>query len=149
MEAATSPLWLAILTLADILTPIRLEWLACVLALALTIVGLSCAIVGAHVLIPSSARLRSVSVPLGALVFAALPPAWDFATSGLDNGLVCAWLGASWLALALRASRWPTTESGGGTRPDRPLWLPVLLGLGPLVRPDCAIESPMPLFGGR
>jgi arabinofuranosyltransferase len=38
----------------------------------------------------------AVILPAGALVYIAIPPARDFATSGLENGLVTAWLGLLW-----------------------------------------------------
>src|SRR5262252_5115811 len=71
------------------------EWLAVVSRLALTAAGFAFAGVG-------SARLwrrvlgEGPIFPAGLLVVAALPPAWDFATSGLDTALSVAWLGASW-----------------------------------------------------
>ncbi|PRC61202.1 hypothetical protein C6A85_11340, partial [Mycobacterium sp. ITM-2017-0098] len=40
-------------------------------------------------------RLRR-RLPAGALVYIAVPPARDFATSGLENGLVLAYLGLLW-----------------------------------------------------
>lgn len=67
-----------------------------------------------------------VAVPLGSLLLAGLPPVWDFATSGLETGLLTCWIAGAWLALA--------------TRP-RSLATSVLLGLGPLVRPDLALVS--------
>ncbi|NBE56999.1 hypothetical protein, partial [Streptomyces boluensis] len=68
----------------------------------------------------------SRALPLGALVLLALPPVWDFATSGLETGLATCWLAAAWLLLS--------------TAPAAPLTC-VLLGLGPLVRPDLGIVS--------
>ena len=35
VEAVTSPLWVAVLTVSSVLTPVRLEWLAVVLGIAL------------------------------------------------------------------------------------------------------------------
>jgi arabinofuranosyltransferase len=74
------------------------------------------------------------------LVFAALPPVWDFATSGLDSALGVAWLGASWWALCGRvypgargADLDPATTTPWGTC--------VLIGLGPLVRPDLGLAT--------
>ncbi|WP_055703128.1 hypothetical protein [Streptomyces silaceus] len=65
-------------------------------------------------------------VPCGALVLLALPPVWDFATSGLETGLATCWIAGGWLALL--------------ARPRSP-WTSALLGLGPLVRPDLALVS--------
>ncbi|MGA4841847.1 hypothetical protein [Streptomyces sp. G45] len=67
-----------------------------------------------------------VPVPLGVLVLLALPPVWDFATSGLETGLATCWLAGAWLLLV--------------TRP-RALVTAFVSGLGPLVRPDLALVS--------
>ncbi|MFF1375986.1 hypothetical protein [Streptomyces sp. NPDC058308] len=65
-------------------------------------------------------------LPCGALVLLALPPVWDFATSGLETGLATCWIAGAWLALLAR---------------PRALTTCALLGLGPLVRPDLALVS--------
>ncbi|MEV7196339.1 hypothetical protein AB0N81_31755 [Streptomyces sp. NPDC093510] len=65
-------------------------------------------------------------VPCGALVLLALPPVWDFATSGLETGLATCWIAGAWLALVVR---------------PRSLVTCAVLGLGPLVRPDLALVS--------
>ncbi len=53
-------------------------------------------------------------------------------TSGLETGLSFAWIGVSFWGLV----RWAQAERPAA---GRPVWLFVLLGLGPLVRPDFAI----------
>ncbi|MEI5103402.1 hypothetical protein RB200_38935 [Streptomyces sp. PmtG] len=73
----------------------------------------------------SRAAPRGV-LPLGALVPLALPPVWDFATSGLETGLATCWLAGAWLLLVVR---------------PRALATAFVLGLGPLVRPDLALVS--------
>ncbi|AZM53355.1 hypothetical protein DMA15_12815 [Streptomyces sp. WAC 01529] len=65
-------------------------------------------------------------LPCGALVLLALPPVWDFATSGLETGLATCWIAGAWLALVAR---------------PRTLVTCAVLGLGPLVRPDLALVS--------
>src|SRR5262245_54049194 len=52
VEASTSPLWVGALLVADVLTPLRLEWIAVLGGLALTLVGLSLAIAGSMRLQP-------------------------------------------------------------------------------------------------
>ena len=42
-------------------------------------------------------------MPFGALVYVALPVAWDWATGGLENGISIAWLGGLALVMARRA----------------------------------------------
>ncbi|MEE9284626.1 MAG: hypothetical protein V3V35_02740, partial [Dehalococcoidia bacterium] len=86
---------------------------------------------------------RRVVVPLGALVVVALPPFWDFATSGLETGLGFAWLGACFWGLArqyeLQRSPAPPALGNALPRSRAPTWLAVLIGLGPLIRPDFVI----------
>ncbi len=130
-EVATSPAWLAVLTAAEAVVPgDAVAWSSVVLGLAGTMTGVLFAMLGARRLFAATpARL---SVPFGAVVLLALPPMWDFTTSGLETGMSFAWLGTSFWALV----RW---MQSGQRRPGRPVWLYVLLGLGPLVRPDFAL----------
>jgi arabinofuranosyltransferase len=65
-------------------------------------------------------------VPLGSLMLLGLPPVWDFATSGLETGLVTCWIAGAWLALIARPGSLVTSA---------------LIGLGPLVRPDLGLVS--------
>jgi arabinofuranosyltransferase len=131
VEAFTGTLWVALLAVADLITPVRLEWLAVLLGLACGAAGLALAMAGAR-------RLAQPHdgdpwfVPLGALVFIAITPVWVFATSGLETGLTFGWLGACLWVLASWARP-----------PDKPVPLPsaAVLGLGWLVRPDLAIFS--------
>lgn len=129
VEAVTSPLWLAVLVGARLLVPVPVAWLAVVLGLCLAVGGLALAMAGAHRLAP---RDGGPAVPAGALVWACLPPAWDYATSGLDGGLGLAWLGACTWILAGLATRDAVDRRMAVTTA-------VLLGAGPVVRPDHAI----------
>ena len=71
-------------------------------------------------------------LPMGALVFVALPPIWSLATTGLETGLEFLWLGGCLVVLV----RW------SGSALDRvPWWGLVVLGLGPLVRPELLVDS--------
>ena len=59
---------------------------------------------------PSLQGRRALLLPAGVLVYIAVPPARDFATSGLENGLVLAYLGLLWWMMvcwsqALRSHR--------------------------------------------
>jgi arabinofuranosyltransferase len=131
VETGTSPLWLAVLAAAGaVLRFMALEWVSVGLGIAATVGGLAAAVAAARVLHGRADRLL---VPVGALAVAALPPFWDFASSGLETGLSFLWLGLSGWALAVAA-----TGSGAGRRP---VATAVLLGLGPLVRPDLALIS--------
>ncbi len=129
VEAVTSPLWLWALAAGDVVTPIRLEWVAVLAGIVLTLVGVGFAIAGSRLLVPARGATE-LYVPVGAAVLVAVTPVWTFASSGLEGGLASAWLGTSLWALA----RWART-------PERtvPSWAAGLIGLGVLIRPDLAI----------
>jgi arabinofuranosyltransferase len=131
VEAFTGPLWLAVLTVADLLTPVRLEWIAVGLGIICTTAGMALVMLGAGRL----ARLHSpdaLQVPVGVLVLLALVPMWFYASSGLETGLVFLWLGACLWILA----KWSHSEL------DRlSLTKLVVLGLGWLVRPELLVYS--------
>ena len=144
VEVATSPLWLADAhgrahrrAVRDASSTSRSP-----AGLALTGLGLWWVQAGAARLWRREGRSASV-VPFGAVVVAALPASWEWATSGLENGLSLAWLGAVMLVLATVARRddEPTAREPGLTTPVwwRTAGVGVLLGLGPLVRPDLTI----------
>jgi arabinofuranosyltransferase len=71
-------------------------------------------------------------VPVGFLVILAVPPFWDFASSGLETGLCTLWIAGCWRALVM------LTEDSGSRRV---VATAVLFGSGPLFRPDFAIAS--------
>jgi arabinofuranosyltransferase len=137
VEAATSPLWIAVLTLLGLLR-IRLEPAAVYGGIALTCAGLLLAQDAAWFLRapgcpPLRRRWLEPALPVGAAIFAVLPAAWDYASSGLETGLALAWLGASYRCLTERAA--------GRSEPGAWPWQAALLGLGPLVRPELALYS--------
>ncbi|WP_066376466.1 hypothetical protein [Herbidospora mongoliensis] len=131
VETATSPLWSAMLVGLDAALGrhIPLERLAVGAGLGLSVLGLSAATAASARLVRHLGPARPW--PAGALVLAALPPFWDFATSGLETGLTFAWLGGCQWLLTRRYTDSPPAVD----------WLPVLLGLGPLIRPDLALFS--------
>lgn len=130
VEAATSPLWVYLLTLGDLVTPFRLEWIAVVAGIALTVTGAAFAIAGARGLVPQR-EPTELLVPAGAAVFVAVTPVWLWSSSGLEGGLTTAWLGGCLWALA----RWAAPRAPASL----PWWVAGLLGLGPLIRPDLGI----------
>jgi arabinofuranosyltransferase len=136
VEAVTSPVWLALLVVAGAITPAPIEWLAVAIGLGFAVVGLGLAMVGARRL--EQARAGHL-VPAGALVWIGLPPAWDFATSGLETGLGTAWLGACCAALAWLADADRPGTVGTRVTRSRLVGVAVLVGLGPLLRPDFAV----------
>jgi arabinofuranosyltransferase len=101
--------------------------------------GLALAVFGAGLALFTTRRFQlrlggpdgsQLVLPLGFLVLLAVSPFWDFATSGLETGLETAWIAALWCAL---------TRVGADSGRRAQLGAAVLLGLGPLVRPDFAL----------
>ena len=95
VEANTSTVWTYLVYLGGwIGGPLQLEYVALALALASASLGVVLLMLGAGRLYAPSLRAGSaLLLPAGALVYIAIPPARDFATSGLENGLVLAYLG--------------------------------------------------------
>ena len=145
VEAFTSPAWIAILWVADLVLPFRLEWIGMVGGIVLGAAGVVFAGLGSHLLYPAEDRRGrpELLIPLGAAVLVALPATWRLLAMGLENGLSFAWLGAMMWALG----RWATRET--------PFGFPsaLLLGLGVLVRPDlapfCGLFLVVVLFGDK
>ncbi|GLZ47305.1 membrane protein [Actinomycetospora sp. NBRC 106375] len=128
VEANTSTLWTALLALPGLLPGQVLNWSAVVLGLVLSVAGLALGLDGARRLFGAPPRM----VPFGALLVVAMPPFWDFGTSGLETGLIIGWLGLTWWLLVRRI------DPG---RPREAWWLAVVLGLAPLVRPDLTLVA--------
>jgi arabinofuranosyltransferase len=131
VEAVTSPLWTYTLSVAGLLTPFPLTWLAAVLGILGTVGGVTVALAASGRLVHRAAP-GTFLVPLGVLVFVALPPVWSLASTGLETGLEFLWLGGCLAFLV----RWGRDEDGAVPRMGL-----VVLGLGYLVRPELAIES--------
>ena len=130
VEAFSSTLWQALLVFSDLAIPVRLEWLAVLLGIVMSVSGLAMAMAGAA----SLARMhqpKALLLPFGVLLPLGVFIAWRFATSGMETGLVLGWLGACLYLLA----HWATHT--------RRLSLPtaMLIGLGWLVRPELALFS--------
>ena len=168
VEANTSTVWTYLVYLGGVIGgPVRLEYVALALALTLSVLGVVLLMLGtARLYAPSLQGRRALLLPAGALVYIALPPARDFASSGLENGLVLAYLGLLWWMMvcwsqALRAGpaggpagkSTPALARRGSPPADRavePLcenavgqWftgtLAFVAGLSVLVRPELAL----------
>lgn len=154
VEANTSTLWQYLIYVGALVTDARLEAIAMWLALGFTVLGVG---IGAA----ATARLHAhhvgiLLVPCGGLVYLALPPARDFATSGLEWGLSIFWMAVQWALLVWWARSAHTgfvvcPEGAGrgrhraddGPGIDWPLYLLAFWsGLSWLVRPELA------LYGG-
>ncbi|OHT49701.1 hypothetical protein BKG71_09330 [Mycobacteroides chelonae] len=164
VEANTSTVWTYLTYLGGWAGGgIRLEYVALALSLVLSLVGVALAILGtARLYAPLLAGRAAVMVPAGMLVYIAIPPARDFATSGLENGLVLAYLGGLWLMMVIwaQAVRAPVTldRRGGPHQPVDPrivhadrkdqkdvlsrrftIGLAFMAGLSVLIRPELAL----------
>nr|WP_167096690.1 flagellar motor control protein ZomB [Mycobacterium sp. DL592] len=143
VESNTSTLWTYLNYLGAVIGgPVRLEYVALTLALTLSVAGAVLVMLGTARLYAPSLRGRSaLLVPAGAVVYIAIPPARDFATSGLENGLVLAWIGLLWWMLVCWSQR---SRSQPAT-----LWftaaLAVVAGLSVLVRPELALMGGLAL----
>ncbi|WP_028476023.1 flagellar motor control protein ZomB [Nocardia sp. CNY236] len=130
VETNTSTAWTYLVWFFSWSTQARLEYVVLALALTMSLAAVVFAMLG-------SARLwggsgSTVLLPAGVLVYVALPPARDYATSGLESGLVICWIGLLWW----QTMRWSRA---------RPVRVPGLLalvfvaGLAPLIRPEMAL----------
>ncbi|AWB84846.1 flagellar motor control protein ZomB [Corynebacterium liangguodongii] len=131
VEANTSTLWQYLIALVGWITGARLESVALWLSLLLT---------AAACVLATWAAGRywgQTVLPFGVIIYLALPPARDFATSGLEWGLSLFWFGL-WWALLVRWAQPPRTHAPAPVG----YWLAVWSGLSWLVRPELA------LYGG-
>jgi arabinofuranosyltransferase len=132
VEACTSTLWTYLLLALGALG-LRLEYAAAYAGIAFTVGALAAAMAAAL----TTARTAPPApgpvllLPLGAIAYAALPVAWDYASSGLETGLGLFWLASSYLLVVRGFSR-PVTA--------------VVLGLGPLIRPDDTVYAALLLL---
>lgn len=138
VEANTSAAWTYLVYLGTWLGgPVRTEYVAVTLSLVLSVVGVALIMLGsARLYAPSLAGRRALLLPAGALVYIAVPPARDFATSGLENGLMLAWFGLFWWMLVA----W--SQELRAPRPHGPGFIGALAfvaGLSVLVRPELAL----------
>ncbi len=144
VEANTSTAWTYLMYAGSwVGGPMRIEYVALALALTLSVVGVALLMLGAaRLYAPSLRGRRAVMLPAGALVYIALPPSRDFATSGLESGLTLAYLGLLWWMMVCWAQ--PVRN-----RPDRRLFVGALAfvaGFSVLVRPELALMGGLALI---
>ncbi|MBO0854795.1 MAG: hypothetical protein J2P18_13665 [Nocardia sp.] len=107
VETNTSAAWTYVVWFFGWLTQIRLEYVVLAVALTLSLLAIVFAMLGAARLWrPFGAGAPTLLLPAGAVVYIAVPPARDYATSGLENCLVIFWLGLLWWLLL----RWSQDE---------------------------------------
>lgn len=130
-EANTSTAWQWLLALVASVTQADVARTAVYLGLVCAVIGLLFAAEGTRRLLQP--HYSGLVLPAGALVVAALPPFWDFATSGLETGLVTCWIGLAWLLLVRARDPNVSRRSSFLTA--------VAFGLGPMVRPDLGLAA--------
>lgn len=144
VEANTSTAWTYLMYVGSwVGGPMRMEYVALALALVLSVLGVALLMLGAARLYAPSLRGRkAIMLPAGALVYVALPPSRDFATSGLECGLTLAYLGLLWWMMVCWAQ--PVRN-----RPDNKAFIGALAfvaGFSVLVRPELALMGGLALI---
>ncbi|WP_067542060.1 hypothetical protein [Nocardia crassostreae] len=130
-EAATSPLWVWVLAGFAYLRPGDIADSAVGLGLVLALAGLAAGLAGCAKLHRQRGE-TGVLLPVGVLVPIAVGGFRDYATSGLETGLSLCWFGVVWWLMV------STTEQSGRAHLVTTM---VIIGSGPLVRPDFAIAA--------
>ena len=129
VEVFTNPLWVGILAVVrGTLGMLPTAWWAVLLGLGATAAGVALSVTAAARL--GRRRGSSYVIPAGMLCLVCIDVMWDFATSGLETGLIFLWLGSLWWLLVRRL------DDGRGT-----VLLALVAGLGPFIRPDLAVVS--------
>ena len=144
VEANTSTAWTYLMYAGGwVGGPMRLEYVALALALVLSVLGVALLMLGTgRLYAPSLRGRRAIMLPAGALVYIALPPARDFATSGLESGLTLAYLGLLWWMMVC----WSQPVRN---RPDSQVFtgaLAFVAGFSVLVRPELALMGGLALI---
>ncbi|WP_238420851.1 flagellar motor control protein ZomB [Gordonia sp. 'Campus'] len=141
VEANTSTAWTYLLWFWAWITDGQLEYVALWVALVCSVAAIPIAMYGSARLFGT--RIGGVTgdgwtllLPFGAIVYIALPPARDFATSGLENGLCILWAALLWCQLVAWSRRGPHPGRGGAAAT---LVLAFTAGLAPLVRPELTV----------
>lgn len=146
VESNTSTAWTYLVYLGSVIGgPLRLEYVALALALIFSVAGVAMGMLGTARLWAPGLRGPAVFLPAGALVYIAVPPARDFATSGLENGLVTAWLGGLWWMM-VRWSQQPGSSEGRQSSHFGLAALAFMAGLSVLVRPELALIGGLALL---
>jgi arabinofuranosyltransferase len=131
IEPATSTLWMFVLVVARALFGAfaSMEWITLLASLGVAVAAFTVAGRGTRMLHQDD---EGMTLPVGLILVASVAVVWDFATSGLEMGLVWLWLAASWCVLVVAAR---SGEIAGRKRSA----FAAVLGLAPLVRPDLTL----------
>jgi arabinofuranosyltransferase len=144
VEANTSTAWTYLMYAGSwVGGPLRMEYVALTLALALSLLGVALLVLGAGRLYAPSLRGRkAIMLPAGALVYIALPPSRDFATSGLESGLALAYLGLLWWMMVCWSQPLQTRSDSRAFTGA----LAFVAGFSVLVRPELALMGGLALI---
>ncbi len=144
VEANTSTAWTYLMYAGGwVGGPMRLEYVALALALGLSVLGVAFVMLGTgRLFAPSLRGRRAIMLPAGALVYVALPPARDFATSGLESGLTLAYLGLLWWMMVC----WSQPVRGRFDGRAFTGALAFVAGFSVLVRPELALMGGLALI---
>ena len=137
VEVTTGPLWLWLLVVGRLVVPASLGSIATVGGIVCALGGMLLASAGSRLLFR---RLQPTAwlVPFGVLMPLAVFAWWTLVASGLELGLTMLWTGTCCWILARSA-----VHAG-----DRLVRLAaIVLGLGPLIRPELAAESAIFIVG--
>ncbi len=143
VEANTSTAWTYLMYAGSwVGGSMRMEYVALTLALTLSVLGVALLMLGTgRLFAPSLRGRRAVMLPAGALVYIALPPARDFATSGLESGLTLAYLGLLWWMMVC----WSQPLRGRADGRAFVGALAFVAGFSVLVRPELALMGGLAL----
>ena len=129
VEVDSDPLWLFTLTaFHEILPFMAIEWLSVLLGLVCTGTGFLAG--GRAIQRLAHSRNEPTVFPIGLLVVSVVAGVWEFATSGLEMSMVFLWLGLSFLLLVRVEGR-----------RSRAVPAALVMGLGPLIRPELVLAS--------
>ena len=160
VEANTSTAWTYVLWFFSWLTGGQLEYVALWTALLMSVIAVPLAMYGtARLYWPGAvgrahgpdrdgsvaSRGFALLLPLGAIIYIALPPARDFATSGLESGLSIFWVAGLWCLFLAWARRDPSRISGR-RETTATLFLAFVAGLAPLIRPELTLLGGLALL---
>jgi arabinofuranosyltransferase len=129
VEVYSDPLWLfSVAGLHEVLPFLSIEWLSVLLGLTGTAGGV--VLSGRAVQRLGATRSDGLVVPIGLVIFSVVAGVWEFATSGLEMGLVFLWVGLSfWLLVRTEERR------------DSAVLCAFVVGLGTLIRPELVLMS--------
>jgi arabinofuranosyltransferase len=135
VEVYSDPLWMFSLAGLHAALPfVSIEWLSVLLGLVGTATGVTLA--GRAIQRVGASRDDGVVMPLGLVIFGVVAGVWEFATSGLEMGMVFGWLGLSfWLLVRAEERR------------HSPVSCAFVVGLGTLIRPELVLMSIVFLIG--